>query len=542
MESPVEALFVGLAVSGIVLGGIGYVSYRRWDQLGAGGLAAFALILGLGNSIAGIVGLTTGAAPGDLGVPLWGTSANFFWALAAVPWLLFTLQYTGRYTQVSWRLVALLYAPLLVFVFSVTHSVLEAGGTGIVNAVASIVFIYCFALVFLGAFLLIQSTYSYVHLSVAQGVALAAVPLIVVLAGNSVGMIQTTSVFLATGMYTLTFVLATILFGAALFYDPVLARTPAVETRGTQAITRETDDLICIVDSAHTLVEHNATATETLGDTLAPGEPIEETLAYTTADLETRETITLDTTTGKRRYDPQVSPITDGRGTELGAVLSLRDVTERELREQRLAVLNRVLRHNLRNKVDIVKSHAEVLDDRYDDDHVASITAAADSITDLGSRARSIDQFVSSAGETEQVDLVERLETTIETLASEDSVSITLDLPESAPVETNRQALTGALDSALDNAFTYAKSTVDISLERDDGGYTVVVADDGPGIPDRELQSLDAGTETPLQHGTGLGLWQLRWAVTTMGGDLSFETDDGTTVRFTVPDQGSDAR
>lgn len=92
MAFPVEGLFVGLVVLGVILGGIGTVSYRRWNQLGAGALAAFALILGLGNSIAGIVGLATGAAPGDLGVPLWGTSANFFWAVASVPWLLFTLQ------------------------------------------------------------------------------------------------------------------------------------------------------------------------------------------------------------------------------------------------------------------------------------------------------------------------------------------------------------------------------------------------------------------------------------------------------------------
>ena len=59
------------------------------------------------------------------------------------------------------------------------------------------------------------------------------------------------------------------------------------------------------------------------------------------------ETVSLATAAGKRRYDPQVSPITDSRGTELGSVLSLRDVTRRELRQQRLAVLNRVLRHNL---------------------------------------------------------------------------------------------------------------------------------------------------------------------------------------------------
>ncbi|WP_197428665.1 HAMP domain-containing histidine kinase, partial [Halapricum sp. CBA1109] len=55
--------------------------------------------------------------------------------------------------------------------------------------------------------------------------------------------------------------------------------------------------------------------------------------------------------------------------------------------------------------------------------------------------------------------------------------------------------------------------------------------------PDDELDAIDSGTETPLRHGTGLGLWQLTWAVRTMGGELSFDTDDGTTVTFTVRDR-----
>ena len=65
---------------------------------------------------------------------------------------------------------------------------------------------------------------------------------------------------------------------------------------------------------------------------------------------------------------------------------------------------------------------------------------------------------------------------------------------------------------------------------------SIAISDDGPGIPAVELESLAAGTETPLQHGRGLGLWQLRWGVDALGGALSFETDDGTTVSITLAD------
>ena len=76
---------------------------------------------------------------------------------------------------------------------------------------------------------------------------------------------------------------------------------------------------------------------------------------------------------------------------------------------------------------------------------------------------------------------------------------------------------------------------MEIGIETNPDGYEVQIVDDGPGIPGGELESLAAGTETALQHGSGLGLWQLKWAVRTIGGDLSFDTTDGTAVTIVVP-------
>lgn len=50
--------------------------------------------------------------------------------------------------------------------------------------------------------------------------------------------------------------------------------------------------------------------------------------------------------------------------------------------------------------------------------------------------------------------------------------------------------------------------------------------------------SLAAGTETALRRRRGLGLWQLKWEVSALGGELSFESEAGTTVRILLPDLG----
>lgn len=62
----------------------------------------------------------------------------------------------------------------------------------------------------------------------------------------------------------------------------------------------------------------------------------------------------------------------------------------------------------------------------------------------------------------------------------------------------------------------------------------MVVTDDGPGIPERERTVLDSGTETQLEHGRGIGLWFVNWAVTRLGGELEFARNDPTGSVVTV--------
>jgi signal transduction histidine kinase len=68
-------------------------------------------------------------------------------------------------------------------------------------------------------------------------------------------------------------------------------------------------------------------------------------------------------------------------------------------------------------------------------------------------------------------------------------------------------------------------------------GTRVVVADDGPGIPEAERSVIESSTESPLSHASGIGLWGASWAVQQLGGDLSFEESDlgGTAVVVELP-------
>jgi signal transduction histidine kinase len=314
---------------------------------------------------------------------------------------------------------------------------------------------------------------------------------------------------------------------------------PAVGTLGKEALIEQTDDLMFVVDADEQVIQSNRIAVEKLDTTrneLLKSE-IGDIVGSTIDEIAASETVTLETSDGVRQYDSQLSAVIDPHGNRLGSILSFRDVSDREVRQQRLSVLNRVLRHNLRNQMDIVKSHAEALPDTVDE-HRSSIIAAADDVTAYGRQAQQIDQFVSAQKYRSQVDLTQVVETVLDRLSITD-VTVTTDMPETAIITTNRQAATSAIESPLENAVTYATSSAAVTITTTGEGYCVIISDDGPGIPVAELNALDRGTEDPLKHTTGLGLWQLKLAVMILNGDVSFEVDNGTTVRIDIPDNAA---
>lgn len=201
----------------------------------------------------------------------------------------------------------------------------------------------------------------------------------------------------------------------------------------------------------------------------------------------------------------------------------------------RLEVLNRILRHNLRNQLDVINSHAEALDDA---EHREAILAATGTLAALGTRARHIDHILSKDPQPTGIDLGDRIEAVLNDIETDD-VTISTSLSDDATVVTDAEILTTVLRSPLENAVRYADSSVGVSVESTGSGCTIEIRDDGPGIPASELAPLETERETPLQHSRGLGLWELKWGVDELDGDLSFVTDEGTTVVIRLPDLGS---
>jgi len=210
-------------------------------------------------------------------------------------------------------------------------------------------------------------------------------------------------------------------------------------------------------------------------------------------------------------------------------------------------VLNRVLRHNLRTAITVIDGQTEMLasDDEYVDQQAAiaairNQTRSMKKIADKSARINGLWEREDRGVIWDQHHL-----TSLVDAYREQYPDATIDLTISVSTELalpNAELFELALDEAVENAVVHAERTdpnVDIAVANADkeGHVRITVADDGPGIPANERRAIEAGTEVPLAHGTGLGLWLIEWVTTSLGGEFTISDTDptGTVLTFQLP-------
>ncbi|MFC4551041.1 sensor histidine kinase, partial [Halorussus sp. GCM10023401] len=277
----------------------------------------------------------------------------------------------------------------------------------------------------------------------------------------------------------------------------------------------------------------------------------------------------------KRWLAFQVRPLDGGRdeddaggpdGTaDARAVVSFDDVTERKLAEREveeqaaeldekrrnLTMLNQVVRHDIRNEMNVVLTWAKMLDDHVDEagrEGVDYVLDAGENVVDLTQTIGDLTEMLAEGEDIplEPVALAPALRSEIETLrakdaARESAVTVTgdEDLPEVSVLAD--EMLSSVLVNLLNNAALHSDAEnprVDVSVTVTDESAVVEIADDGPGIPDERKESVfERGERGADSDGTGLGLYLVEKTVDRYGGDVRVEDNDprGAVFRVELP-------
>jgi PAS domain S-box-containing protein len=226
-------------------------------------------------------------------------------------------------------------------------------------------------------------------------------------------------------------------------------------------------------------------------------------------------------------------PITDDDGTVTQAVGFARDVTDRRQRERQLLVMDRLLRHNLRNDMNLILGHAEQARDRGGE----AVAADLDKVVETGrqllrtvEKERDIVALLTSADGPEPIDLIDVVEDACDAVrATFPEATVETALPATARVYAVPK-LSEAVFELLSNAVEHTDRdapTVWLTVRLHDDRVDLVVDDECSHISTQEIRVLRGERNVgSVYHGSGLGLWLVYWAVDRSGGDVAFETTD----------------
>jgi len=219
-----------------------------------------------------------------------------------------------------------------------------------------------------------------------------------------------------------------------------------------------------------------------------------------------------------------------------------RDVSERRRREvelqnrtEQLELLNRVIRHDIRNDMTVITGWTDVLSNHVDDEGEAIVDrlqGAGQHVIELTNVAREYVEIVtgSAAADVRTVSLGSVIQDVL-TARREEYPDAEFRLTDDIDVDVEaNEMLSSVFRNLLNNAVQHNDSDtprVEIGVDDDEETVVVRVADNGPGIPDDQKETVFGKGENGLDSpGTGIGLYLVETLVTEFGGEVWIEDNE----------------
>ncbi len=259
---------------------------------------------------------------------------------------------------------------------------------------------------------------------------------------------------------------------------------------------------------------------------------------------------------GTRTFDVRYYPLHDTEdGDEQGGVVGvLRDVTDRENRARQLQVVDRVLQHNLRNALTVIRGRANQIAGSNDGANDIETTAEAaeaasyvlsrtEDLLTTSEKAHHITEVLGDQPDPGPIDVSTAVDEIGSSLSAEypDASISTSTTSDGAVVASATEWLDRAVAELIRNAVIHHdrdNPSIDVTVTETDDHVEIRIVDDGPGLTDMNRDVLETGRAVDaLYHGSGLGLWMVYWVLQQSGGSATVRDVDprGTAVIVTLP-------
>jgi len=462
-------------------------------------------------------------------------------------WVVYALGYTGRGIGLTKRRILLFLAigiPVVIAGFVLATGSSE---TAIERQLAPLVgfeLLYLFGLFVYGTYLLVSFGGDHPRVSNLQVAVVTggvAAPYVLSLdtfeaAWDTIGMSGTTSVGL---------LLSGGLLAVATSQYPVTTGFPKADHVARARVVETLQEAVVVLDWNDHVLDLNETTADLFGKAAedmigGPVRNLADGLESTDFSVGATGTVALQTSRGARQFEYSVSAVTEAssdKDNPVARTVLFRDVTDQRTRQQRLSVLNRILRHNVRNDLDVVLAHTNRVDD---DDVREKLRSILRKTLQLSAKAREAEEVMTATTDSpEPVNVADIATAVVEQFDSGEYLGdVTVVVEDEVQLLSYRTVIQRILFELVENGLEHAENEsphVEVRLRRGpDETVELAVADNGPGLPEREREIIAAETETQLKHGQGIGLWFVRWAVTQLGGELEFTRNEPTGSVVTI--------
>ena len=226
----------------------------------------------------------------------------------------------------------------------------------------------------------------------------------------------------------------------------------------------------------------------------------------------------------------------------------VRDITDYYETNHRAELFWRILRHNLRNEAAVITGHANRITANTVSDSVREASEIIQSRAEnLGNIAESVQEIERAVTQTDASRVRRHATSAVTGVISSVSgrypnANITVDERAEMWIQVDT-AFTHALSQALENAIVHSDESApvvetSIGPSPNTGRVEISISDRNPLIPDDEIDAVFTPTETTdVSHGSGVGLFVMKWCIESLGGEITFERrgSRGNTIYFYLP-------
>ncbi len=301
------------------------------------------------------------------------------------------------------------------------------------------------------------------------------------------------------------------------------------------------DEAVVVLSEDGVVRDRNQAAVElfpALAGREALGRPLEAVVPALAEVAEREQGIVPLDRQGSRRYFRLTQSAFGADQSQLGRVLTLTDITERESyrrelerQNDRLEEFASLVSHDLRNPLNVAQGRLDLAREEVDNEDLAAVERAHERMEEL------IDDLLALAREGQPIDEVEPVE--LRAVAERgwslvDQADAELEVAGDLTFLADADRLQQLLENLYRNAIEHGGRDVTIAVGPLAEGAGFYVEDDGPGVPEDARDRVFESGYTTSEGGTGFGLAIVREIADAHGWTIEAAEAAGGGARFEV--------